>query len=33
MTTANKIAAIFAVATNNLRLIAGQPTDDDINTM
>jgi len=33
MTTANKIAAIFAVATNNLRLIAGQPTNDDINTM
>jgi hypothetical protein len=33
MTTANKIAAIFAVATNNFTPIAGQPTDNDINTM
>ena len=33
MTTADKIAAIFAVATNNFTLITGQPTDNDINTM
>ena len=33
MTTADKIAAIFAVATDNFTLISGQPTDDDINTM
>ena len=33
MTTADKIAAIFAVATNNFTLIVGQPTNDDINTM
>jgi len=33
MTTPDIIAAIFAVATNNFTLIAGQPTDDDINTM
>jgi len=33
MTTADKIAAIFAVATNNFMLIAGQPTNNDINTM
>jgi hypothetical protein len=33
MTTTNKIDAIFAGAANNFTLIAGQPTDDDINTM
>ena len=33
MTTANEIAAIFAVATNNFTLISGQPTDNYINNM
>jgi hypothetical protein len=33
MTTANEIAAIFAVATDNFTLIAGQPTNNYINTM